>query len=129
MDQHPPPPYNTAMNIGTRLHTFLHGERVGSDDAGNVYYQDRKIRPGEKRRRWVAFKGPPEASAVPPEWHAWLHYTVDAPLAASGRKPWQKPHLANATGSATSYRPPGHAGPAGQRAHAAGDYESWTPGA
>ena len=119
--------YIFAMNIGTRIFTLLHGRRVGSDAAGNVYYTQRRAPAQGRTRRWVDFAGPPEASAVPPEWHSWLHYTTDEPLAVSGQKPWQKPHLANATGTADSYRPPGHDYEGGQRARASGDYESWTP--
>ena len=117
------------MNIGTWLHTKLHGRQVGTDAVGNTDYEDTRPRPaGERVRRWVAFAGAEEASAVPPEWHAWLHYTVDKPLPDTGRKPWQKPHQPNATGTAASYRPPGHEYQGGQRAGATGDYESWTPG-
>jgi NADH:ubiquinone oxidoreductase subunit len=79
-------------------------------------------------RRWVVYAGDPEASRVPPEWHAWLHYTTDAPLPELGRRSWQKPHLANATGTAAGYRPPGHDYSGGRRARATGDYEAWTPG-
>ena len=114
------------MNIGTWLFTALKGKRVGTDAAANVYYEERKQRPGHRRRRWVDYKGPPEASAVPPEWHAWLHYTTDAPL-AEAKRPWQKPHQPNLTGTAQSYRPPGHDYAGGQRARATGDYEAWTP--
>lgn len=117
-----------GMNIGTRLFTMFKGNRVGQDSAGNVYYEERRPRPGYRIRRWVDYKGAVEASAVPPEWHAWLHHTTDAPLAEAARKPWQKPHLANATGTATSYRPPGHDYEGGKRAAATGDYEAWTPG-
>ena len=53
------------------------------------------------------YAGPVEASAVPPEWHAWLHYTTDAPLPDTGRKVWQKPHLPNATGTAAATGRPG----------------------
>ncbi len=120
--------YREDMNIGTRIFTMLNGRVVGRDAIGNVYYEDRKLRADGKRRRWVDYKGEPEASAVPPEWHAWLHYTVDAPLADTGRKAWQKPHLPNLTGSAESYRPAGHDYAGGKRAAATGDYESWTPG-
>jgi NADH:ubiquinone oxidoreductase subunit len=116
------------MNIGTRIYTMLNGEKVGSDGLGNVYYQSKRITAGERRRRWVDYKGAAEASSVPPEWHAWLHYTVDAPLAETGRKVWQKPHQPNLTGSAGSYRPSGHDYAGGKRAVATGDYESWTPG-
>ena len=116
------------MNIGTWLFTKLKGRQVGTDAAGNVYYEERSPRAIALRaRRWVAYKGAPEASEVPPEWHAWLHYTVDAPLAASAR-PWQKPHRPNPTGTPASYRPPGHDYEGGQRARATGDYEAWTPG-
>lgn len=116
------------MNIGTRIFTWLHGRRVGSDAEGNVYYTERKPSGRIRPRRWVDFRGPPEASAVPAEWHAWLHHTTDEPLPDTGRKPWQRPHHANATGTAQSYRPPGHDYEGGHRARASGDYESWTPG-
>ena len=116
------------MNLGTRIFTLLNGRVVGRDGAGNTYYEDRKERPGTHRRRWVDYVGEPEATKVPSEWHAWLHYTIDAPIAEDGKRAWQKPHLANATGTAQSYRPPGHDYAGGQRAKATGDYEAWTPG-
>lgn len=115
------------MNIGTRLFTWLNGRQVGRDAEGNVYYETKRVREGIKSRRWVLFAGPPEASAVPPEWHSWLHYTTDTPLAPV-KRPWIKPHLANATGTAASYRPPGHDYEGGHRAPATGDYEAWKPG-
>ena len=117
------------MNIGTRINTWLHGRFVGRDAAGNSYYEDKRTRDQAPRRRWVMYAGEVEASRVPPEWHSWLHYTTDAPLADAGRRPWQKPHLANTTGTSQSYRPPGHDYSGGTRAAATGDYEAWTPGA
>jgi NADH:ubiquinone oxidoreductase subunit len=116
------------MNLGTWLFTRLKGRRVGTDTFGNVYYEERRPRPGYRKRRWVAYAGPPEASVVPPEWHAWLHYTTDGPLTGYPRFAWEKPHLPNATGTPASYRPPGHDYSGGQRARATGDYEAWTPG-
>ena len=116
------------MNIGTRIFTWLHGRSVGRDALGNIYYEDRRARPDGVHRRWVAYAGEPEASTVPPEWHAWLHYTTDAPLPDTGRKPWQKPHIPNPTGTPASYRPQGHDYNGGARAAATGDYEAWTPG-
>jgi len=116
------------MDIGTRIFTWLHGRQIGSDGDGNVYFEDKRVRPGERTRRWVVYAGAPEASKVPPEWHAWLHYTVDAPIKVSAR-PWQKPHMANATGTLLGYRPQGHDYQGGLRAPATGDYEAWTPGA
>ena len=117
------------MNLGTWIFTKLKGQRVGSDAVGNVYYQEKQPRSGTTRvRRWVAYGGVAEASEVPPEWHAWLHYTTDTPLPETGRKTWQQAHQPNQTGTASSYRPPGHDYQGGQRARATGDYEAWTPG-
>jgi NADH:ubiquinone oxidoreductase subunit len=117
------------MSIGTKLFTYFRGQLVGSDDFGNRYFTERARRPDALRqRRWVMFKGAEEASAVPPEWHAWLHYTTDAPISMEGRKSWQKPHLPNLTGTAAGYRPSGHDYEGGRRAATTGDYEAWTPG-
>ena len=116
------------MNLGTLIYTSLKGRLVGRDADGNRYFTERSPRAGVRTRRWVLYAKQAEASAVPPEWHAWLHYTTDAPLPAEGRKAWQKPHRANQTGSAQAYLPPGHDTRGGQRAAATGDYEAWTPG-
>jgi len=117
------------MTIGTRLFTYFRGRAVGSDAAGNRYFEEKIHRAGQQRqRRWVLFAGAEDASAVPPEWHAWLHYTTVAPIPESARRPWQKPHEPNLTGTALGYRPPGHDYQGGQRAAATGDYEAWSPG-
>ncbi len=113
--------------IGTRLFTWLHGRAVGGDAQGNRYFEERQPRPGFRARRWVLYAGAPEASDVPPEWHAWLHYTTDAPLAEAPRRPWQKPHEPNLTGTPAAYFPPGHDYRGGLRPIASGDYEAWTP--
>ena len=117
------------MNIGTRIFTWLNGREIGRDAAGNVYYEERRPQPGTRVRRWVGYAGAPEASKVPPEWHAWLHYTTDAPIKVAQRRPWMKPHVANATGTPAGYRPPGHDYMGGRRAAATGDYEAWAPDA
>ena len=77
----------------------------------------------------MLYNGEPEASKVPPEWHGWLHHTMKEPLkeGSAFHKSWQKPHLPNATGSLTAYRPPGHTLEGGVRERATGDYEPWTP--
>jgi len=121
MDQRARWVYTVCMDIVTRLYTLLHGRPVGQDAAGNRYFTERKTPAGNRQRRWVVYKGEPDASAVPAEWHMWLHHTVDAPLSEAGRKSWQKPHLANQTGSAARYRP------VAVRSGGA-DYEAWTPG-
>lgn len=119
------------MHLGTRLYTWLRGEHVGTDAYGNRYYRDKTgaRRWGRKEKRWVMYNGEPEASKVPPEWHGWLHYIVDAPPPPGGlpTRPWQKPHIPNLTGTPEAYRPPGHEYKGGQRAKATGDYEPWVP--
>lgn len=117
-------------NLWTRIFTAAQGQFVGNDAFGNRYYQERRRPAGRRRRRWVIYKGVVEASRVPPEWHAWLHYTIDeAPLGGGvPHKAWQKPHEANPTGSEKAYLPPGHLLVGGRRDRATGDYEPWTPG-
>lgn len=110
--------------IGTWLHTRRHGERVGEDALGNVYYQSE----GGKRR-WVMFNGEAEASRVSPDWHGWLHHTFDeipsrTPLPV---KAWEKDHKPNLTGTALAYAPPGSVTTATPRARTGGDYDAWSP--
>ena len=104
--------------------------KVGVDAAGNRYFAAKARRGYKHERRWVLYKGEPEATKVPPEWHGWLHYQSDAvPDSAtpSFRRSWQKPHTQNLTGTTAAYRPPGHVLSGGQRDTATGDYESWSP--
>ncbi len=117
------------MSIGTLLYTWVMGRLVGTDEFGNRYYRSKGKKLHGRERRWVLFKGRAEASKVPPEWHAWLHHTTQAPLteAAVQARPWQKEHQPNRTGTPDAYRPRGHDLRGGQRAPATGDYEAWTP--
>ena len=117
-----------GMTIGTRLFTWFSGRLVGSDGLGNRYFELKKPRKGVRARRWVLYAGQGDASEVPPEWHAWLHHTTDAPIPQAARRPWQLPHQPNLTGTPGAYRPQGHDYRGGHRPHATGDYESWTPG-
>ena len=111
----------------TRLLTWRNGRTVGRDAEGNAYYEERRTAAGARPRRWVIYAKLDDPSAVPPEWHAWLHYTTDAPIATPRQLPWIKPHLPNLTGTALGYRPSGHDYQGGRRAAATGDYEAWTP--
>jgi len=117
------------MSFGTWIYTLLNGTLVGQDEFGNRYYKGRGRKLNNRERRWVVYNGIAEASKVPPEWHAWLHHTTDAPLteAAAKPRPWQKSHLPNLTGTAYAYRPRGHVLSGGRRAPATGDYEAWSP--
>lgn len=79
----------------------------------------------------MIYNGSNDASRVPPEWHGWLHGTLDdlpgdvlpAPRA------WEREPTANLTGSPAAYRPAGALERGGRRAAATGDYEAWRPGA
>jgi NADH:ubiquinone oxidoreductase subunit len=109
---------------------FGGAKRVGSDGAGNRYYRAKARKGYNHDRRWVIYKGAPEASKVPPEWHGWLHHQTDIVPAAeteSFRRPWQKPPQPNMTGTGGAYLPPGHVLSGGKRDAATGDYEAWTP--
>ena len=88
----------TGNTIGTRLYTWRFGTRVGDDSFGNVYYQTK-----DAKRRWVIYRDLSEASLVPPEWHGWLHYTVDVP-------PTDESYQRAVLGEALSAEPDRHAG-------------------
>lgn len=105
------------------------GRQVGTDRFGNRYFESKaKTDSFGRPVRWVLYAKTAEASSVPPEWWGWIHHTTDAPLAEDApRRPWQKEHLPNLTGTAEAYRPAGHDRAGGRRAAASGDYEAWTP--
>jgi NADH:ubiquinone oxidoreductase subunit len=118
---------NTWSN---RIYTALRGRHVGSDEQGNRYFvQAKGVGPLGVPRRWVIYANGAEASNVPPDWHGWLHYTVDTPPTEESyiARPWQKPHKANATGTSDAYRPAGSILSAGTRPRATGDYKPRRP--
>jgi NADH:ubiquinone oxidoreductase subunit len=111
-----------GQTLGTQLYTWRKGHAVGEDDAGNAFYESR-----DGKRRWVIYKGEPEASRVSPDWHGWLHHTWDTPPSkeALPHKPWEQPHQENLTGTPLAYAPPGsirRSQPAERK-----DYEAWAP--
>lgn len=122
--------WNDMATIGTRIFTWFKGESVGTDVFGNRYFHEKGVAEGRWRRRWVLYKGRPEASKVPPDWHAWLHRTIDVPPSVSPlpAQSWEKGHLPNLTGTRAAYLPSGHILRGGERAPATGDYEAWQPG-
>lgn len=119
-----------GATFGTFMGTAFGGSRVGEDAEGNVYYEAKK-ETGGRKRRWVIYKGANDASRVPPEWHGWLHGTLDAIPSGSLPPPraWQQPPTPNFTGTKQAYRPAGALEAGGRRAAATGDYEAWAPDA
>lgn len=111
-----------GQTLNTQLFTWRKGVRVGEDELGNIYYENR-----EKTKRWVIFNGEIEASKVSPDWHGWLHHTWDEPPTDKplAHKTWEKPHQENLTGTPAAYSPAGsirRADPA-DRSY----YEAWVP--
>ena len=116
---------------GTRYTLWKIGRKVGSDDFGNTYYiQAKGVGPLGVPRRFVVYKDLADASKVPPEWHGWLHYTVDTIPTDEDyqERPWQKPHEMNKTGTREAYRPKGSILTPERRPKATGDYQAWKPG-
>lgn len=119
-----------GQTMGTRFHTWRKGSLVGEDGQGNRYYESKDgAAIGGYQRRWVIYNGLAEASCVPPEWHGWLHHTVDTPPNAESYQPreWQKPHMPNLTGTPQAYRPAGSLHKGSHRPQATGDYKAWRP--
>ncbi|AWK86518.1 NADH:ubiquinone oxidoreductase subunit NDUFA12 [Azospirillum thermophilum] len=122
--------FTRLANIHIRFVTWRRGVKVGTDRFGNVYYRDKNGKTHLRERRWVIYAGEPDASKIPPEWHAWLHYITKDPIPEGSspfHKPWVKEHQPNMSGSTQAYRPPGHQLAGGKRVSATGDYEPWTP--
>lgn len=111
-----------SQTLGTQLFTWRKGQKVGEDAEGNLFYQT-----ADGKRRWVIYNGEAEASRISPDWHGWLHFTWDQPPSEAplARKPWEKPHKENLTGTPLAYVPPGslhRPQPVERR-----DYEAWQP--
>lgn len=119
-----------GATIGTSLYTLRKGRRVGEDHQGNVYYEAKPDSTGFARR-WVIYNGANDASRVPPEWHGWLHHTIDGTPESflPPARVWEKDYVPNQTGTNNAYRPLGAIEKGGSRAMATGDYEAWSPDA
>jgi NADH:ubiquinone oxidoreductase subunit len=113
-----------GATIGTSLEIRRIGRKVGTDEAGNVYYESKT-----GRRRFVVYNGLNDAGRIPPDWHSWMHHQIDGlPDEALPPAPkFQKPATGNLTGTPQAYRPAGAIERGGRRAAASGDYEAWTP--
>ncbi len=112
------------QTLSIRLRTWLKGKHVGTDEFGNKYYTDKK-----NKKRWVVYNGVVEASSIPPGWHGWMHYRTDILPSEENYQPykWQKPHIANPTGTKNAYHPKGSLLRDGKRGKVSADYEAWRP--
>jgi NADH:ubiquinone oxidoreductase subunit len=118
-----------GATIGALFDIKRRGASVGEDEQGNHYYEERKPSLDGRKRRWVIYNGLAEGSRVSPDWHGWMHHTVDDPptIAPFKLKAWEKPHIPNLTGTVRAYRPKGSLARGGDRAAATSDYEPWKP--
>ena len=117
------------MHFISKLMIKLTAQKVGQDQFGNQYFETRTARRGQRKRRYVLYKGQVEASKVPSNWHGWIHHTEQLPPPETGYAvhDWQQEHLPNLTGTKYAYRPTGHVLKGGRRNKSTGDYEAWTP--
>ncbi|WP_317993099.1 NADH:ubiquinone oxidoreductase subunit NDUFA12 [Bartonella gliris] len=118
----------SGNTINTRFFTWCKGKRVGEDQFGNVYYEGSAHKDGYQRR-WVIYKGYSEPSTIPPGWHGWIHHRCDSPPTQESYQPyeWEKPHVANMTGTKAAYRPKGSIVHNGERVSVHEDYDAWSP--
>lgn len=81
-------------------------QHIGTDSFGNAYYEKPSKASLRKTRRFVLYKGPIEASCVPPLWHAWLHFMIQDPPSSHEKSAfWQKNPSPNLTGTLFAYFP------------------------
>tara|TARA_B100000579_G_C22139196_1_gene535739 strand:- start:158 stop:514 length:357 start_codon:yes stop_codon:yes gene_type:complete len=116
------------MKFLNDLKILLFSIKVGEDEYGNQYYEDKKTYDGKRKKRFVRYNGIVESSKVPPMWHAWLHH-VENKKPKKNRKSyeWKKSHLPNLTGTIYANRPEGSLFKSGERQKSHADYESWNP--
>jgi NADH:ubiquinone oxidoreductase subunit len=114
-----------GAGLSTRVFTRRHGQEVGRDESGNIYFQHKK----DPSRRWVIYNGSNDGSRTPPAWQSWLRGQIpDVPeKALPPRRPFEKKAVPNLTGTGETYRPSGSLSRGAQRPAATGDYQAWTP--
>ena len=88
-------------DILNKLCICFANKKVGVDSCGNKYYQNNKT-----NKRFVIYKGKPEASKFAANWHSWLHYGSNEPPASNQLLySWQINHQPNQTGTNNAYNP------------------------
>lgn len=119
-----------GQTMGTKFFTARHGEKVGEDEFGNVYYRAKSAIPSSiAERRWVIYNGYAEASAIPEGWHGWMHHRTDVPPSETDYEPreWQASHQPNQTGTANAYHPDGSLYNPKPKPAGGEDYQAWRP--
>lgn len=88
-----------------------HGNLIGTDRAGNKFFENNEELP--LRTRWVEYaKHDYDAAHIEPGWHAWISYMVDTPptqdkLIAAGTRKFEplnpKPNYTMTRGAFKTY--------------------------
>ena len=106
------------MDLINRIFIKFSSQKIGEDEFGNQYFTNKN------GKRFVIYKGIPEPSKVPFEWHGWLHHSTDiVPVHIDTHKySWQKIHLPNLTGTKNSYSPKKSSEP-----KTSSTYQAWKP--
>ena len=90
-----------GTTVGTKLHTYFKGKKVGEDYFGNFYYESK-----DKKNRWCIYSNESEASKISPEWNSWLRFTsLESPKDKNMTYEWQKVFDGNLTGLESAYKP------------------------
>ena len=90
-----------GTTVGTKLHTYFNGIKVGEDYFGNFYYESK-----DKKNRWCIYSNESEASKISPEWNSWLRFIIVArPKDSDTKHEWQKLFNGNLTGLDSVYKP------------------------
>ena len=120
-----------GQTLNTRFYTWRKGEQVGTDQAGNRYYRAKSALPrvdsraplGDLQRLFGSLR---RAARL-----AWLDASPRRPAATgwrlSGRANGKSRIIANQTGTANAYRPPGSIVSGAKPAARAADYSAWKP--
>ena len=94
------------MRLLILLYTIFCGNKVGTDNFGNMYFIS-KYKFFAKNKRWVLYKGKLEASKIPDHWLMWLRHIIEFPQQKNELNvcSWQKLRAPNLTGTAYAFNP------------------------
>lgn len=104
------------MDIINKLFIKLCAKKVGNDEFGNQYYQNKT------GKRFVIYNGMAEPSKIPMTWHGWMHYYEKEIPNQTSKHFWEKTHLPNLSGTKNSYSPKNST-----NQKTSSDYQPWNP--
>jgi len=117
--------------VGARFDIGRRAVLIGEDEWGNKFFEEKKPSLENRKRRYVIYNGPAEASRVSADWHGWLHHTFDKPPTEDPlpKNDYETAHQPNLTGTLLAYKPKGSLARNDERSKSSSDYEAWTPDA